>query len=190
MIKHLFFSFLCFFSYAVGETFSADAPFEEHPFKSVPHVDLDRYMGTWYLISRLEFPWDRACFHNPIAIYTKKADGTIHVFNQCQMDNFFNTVQKAEGTVEVVDTKTNSQLNVSYPESKRYKGIPIGDYWIIVLADDYSYAAVSEPTKQHLWIYSRKRDLPQDTYQSILDKVVLMMPELNVLNVLKTKQDP
>ena len=89
--------------------------------------------------------------------------------------------------MEALDN-SDAKFKVSYPENQHYKGLPIGDYWIIVLADDYSYVAVSEPTQQHLWVYGRKPTITQDVYQSILDKVVLMMPEINVLNILRTQQ--
>ncbi|CUI16721.1 outer membrane lipoprotein Blc [Candidatus Protochlamydia naegleriophila] len=176
-------SFFCLFGQA-----SEAMDFPE--FQTVSHVDLNRYMGTWYEIARLDEPWDRGCYHNPIAIFTMKNDGTIHVLNQCETDNFFNSTQKAEGVAEVVDKQSNAKLKLIFPRSEHYKGLPIGDYWIIQLADDYSYAAVSDPAQKHLWILSRTPSLPQDVYQSILDKVVLMMPNLNVLNVLRTQQDP
>lgn len=169
---------------------SLQAADSSNELKTVPHVDLHRYMGTWYEIARLQNPWERECFHNPIAIYTMRHDGTIHMLSQCKTDNFFNKIQKAEGTAEVVDKTSNAKLKISYDPPKNFNWLFREDYWIIQLADDYSYAVVSEPNQQHLWILSRTPSLPQDVYQTILDKVVLQMPNLNILNVFRMKQDP
>jgi apolipoprotein D and lipocalin family protein len=163
---------------------------DSHELQTVPYVDLNRYMGTWYQIARLQEPWLRECDHNPMAIYTMKPDGTIHVLNQCQADNFFTKIQKVEGTAEIVDQKTHAKLKISFDHPNNFKWLFSGDYWIIQLADDYSYAVVSEPTEKHIWILSRTPSIAEDVYQSILDKLVMQMPDLNILNVLPMRQDP
>lgn len=43
-----------------------------------------------------------------------------------------------------------------------------GDYWIIDLAEDYSYAVVSEPGRRFLWILSRTPTMDDATYEDIL----------------------
>lgn len=186
MFKQLACSFLilfvwAFFPFANGVSSTG--------LQTVQHVDLPRFMGTWYEIARLETPWDRGCYHNPLFIYTQKPDGSIHVISQCQKDNFFQTIQRAEGTAEIIDKKTNAKWKIELKPSERYKGVPNGDYWIIQLADDYSYAAISEPTETFFWVISRTPSLPQDIFKGILDKAVLQLPNINVLNVLKTQQD-
>jgi apolipoprotein D and lipocalin family protein len=46
-----------------------------------------------------------------------------------------------------------------------------GDYWIIDLAPDYSYAVVGEPERKYLWILSRTAVLPEATYQAIVSRL-------------------
>ncbi|SPJ31741.1 unnamed protein product [Candidatus Protochlamydia amoebophila UWE25] len=162
---------------------------EYPPFQTVSNVDLNRYMGTWYEIARLDEPWDRGCYHNPMVIYTMQSDGIIQVVNQCDINSFFKSVQRAEGTAEIIDKQTQAKWKITFPATEQYKGLPIGDYWIIILADDYSYAAVSDSDQKHLWILSRTPFLPEVIYKQILDKVVLLMPDLNILNVFRAKQD-
>lgn len=43
-----------------------------------------------------------------------------------------------------------------------------GDYWIIDIADDYSYAVVSNPNKKYLWILSRTPKMDAAVYQQII----------------------
>ncbi|MCE2982400.1 MAG: lipocalin family protein [Parachlamydia sp.] len=157
-------------------------------FQSVPQLNVDKFLGTWYLIARLEFPWDRGCFHNPVATFSKGSDGSLKMATQCQTNSFFKSIQKAEGSIEMLDS-SHSKWKITYPRGGKYKGLPEGDIWWIVLAEDYSHAAASDPEQDHLWIYSRTPHSSREIYQSILDKVVMMMPDINVLNILPTKQD-
>ncbi len=57
---------------------------------------------------------------------------------------------RAEGYAYVADTQTRARLRVSFQWPF------FGDYWIVALADDYSWAIVSEPEREYLWILTRE----------------------------------
>jgi apolipoprotein D and lipocalin family protein len=173
-----FFFLSCRLAYAI----------EQETLQTVPHVDLQLYKGKWYEIARLRAPWELACAINTTYIYTLQLDGSLHVATQCQSQKAFHELEKAEGTLQVIDPKTNSKLKISFPYSS-YKWIYSGDYWIIQLADDYSYAVVSEPTQKHVWILSRTPTIPSNTYQDILDKITLQLPAVNILDMMQTTQN-
>ncbi len=46
-----------------------------------------------------------------------------------------------------------------------------GKYWIIDLADDYSYAVVGHPNKNYLWILSRTPTMTDSLYQQITSRI-------------------
>jgi len=46
-----------------------------------------------------------------------------------------------------------------------------GKYWIVDLADDYSYAVVSHPNKKSLWILSRTPKMEESVYREILARL-------------------
>jgi len=47
--------------------------------------------------------------------------------------------------------------------------IPVkGDYWVIDLAEDYSYALVGQPKREYLWLLSREESLPDEIYTKLL----------------------
>lgn len=157
--------------------------------KTVDHVDLKRYMGEWYEIARTQNSWQRECAHNTKATYHLRPDGIIDVENQCQTGPKKTDLQVTNGTAKVVDTQTNAKLKVTFNLFEKFKWEFSGDYWIIFLDPDYQIAAVSEPTQTYLWILSRKPQMSEDAYAELLGKVAVLMPNLNVLNVLRTKQD-
>jgi apolipoprotein D and lipocalin family protein len=45
------------------------------------------------------------------------------------------------------------------------------NYWVIDLADDYSYAVVGEPTRDYLWILARAPQMSDGVYARILAKL-------------------
>ena len=130
----------------------------EEPLDTVPHVDLHRYLGRWYEIAAFPQRFEKDCTYTT-AQYSLNEDGSIHVKNSCISQGKQKT---AIGKAVVTDFKSNSKLNVQFfwPFS--------GKYWIIELADDYSYAMVGHPNRKYLWILSRKPWMEKATYRSLL----------------------
>ena len=127
--------------------------------KSVQRVDLNKYIGSWYEIARYEHRFEKDC-KNVVATYSIKKNEKIEVINRCTK---MTTGEKTEATGEAyaVD-ETNSKLKVSF-------FWPFyGDYWIIMLDENYSYAVVSEPSKEYLWILARDKKLNEEVKNKIL----------------------
>lgn len=134
------------------------------PLTTVDHVDLSRYLGTWYEIASFPQRFQQGCTATT-ANYTLRDDGLIRVLNRCRKDALDGPETEAQGLARVVDTKTNAKLEVSFFR-------PFwGDYWIIDLAPDYSYAVVGHPGRDYLWILSRTPTLPDDVYQGIVKRL-------------------
>lgn len=137
----------------------------ETPGEVVQYVDVGRYMGKWYEIARYPNRFQRGCIRST-AEYTLRDDGRVSVVNTCVKDEATGKTGTARGTAWVVDTTTNAKLKVRFfwPFS--------GDYWIIQLAEDYSYAVVGHPKKTYLWILSRTPDMDASVYRQITEKLV------------------
>jgi apolipoprotein D and lipocalin family protein len=135
------------------------------PLQTVAHVDLSRYLGTWYEIASFPQRFQRGCTAST-ATYTLRADGDIDVLNRCRQGSVNGPEKSARGRARVVDRATNAKLEVSFFR-------PFwGDYWIIDLSDDYSYAVVGHPGRDYLWILSRTPTMAEATYQSIVARLV------------------
>lgn len=118
------------------------------PLAVVASVDLDRYLGRWYEIARLDHSFEKGC-EGVTADYSMREDGLIRVVNTCRKGSPAGEARAAKGRARVVDQTTNAKLEVSF------FGPFWGDYWIIDLTDDYSRAIVGEPSGRYLWILSR-----------------------------------
>ena len=131
------------------------------PLDTVAHLDLQRYLGTWYETASFPQSFQRGCTATT-ATYTLRDDGDIDVLNRCRKGSVDGEEKSALGRARVVDRATNAKLEVSFFR-------PFwGDYWIIDLSDDYSYAVVGHPGRDYLWILARKPTMPEATYQSIV----------------------
>ena len=144
----------------VSATLQPAAPRAE-PVRTVPAVDLDRYVGDWFEIARFPNRFQRECVGGVRARYTRRPDGRIDVLNQCRTED---GRTEAAGIARVVDGRTFARLKVRFaPAALSFLPFVWGDYWIIGLADDYSWAVVGSPDREYLWILARTARLDEQS---------------------------
>lgn len=136
--------------------------------RTVASVDLAKYQGLWYEISSYETPFNRGLVATT-ATYTPNPDGSVGVVNRARQGSFDGPETGIEGAAWPQD-ETNSKLNVIFP-SVPFSGLFPGQYWIVDLAPDYSYAVVSDPFRATLFVLSRTPTLPTDVYDGILARL-------------------
>jgi apolipoprotein D and lipocalin family protein len=126
--------------------------------RTVESVDLTRYAGDWYEIARYPNRFQEKCTGDVRATYARREDGRIDVTNRCREAD--GEVSDAKGIARVVDTKTSAKLKVRFaPAFLSFLPMVWGDYWIIGLAPDYSWAVVGSPDRKYLWILGRQTSL-------------------------------
>jgi len=154
----------------IGASAAAQA-ISEKPVLVVPDVDLNRYMGRWYEIARLPNSFQRKCVSDVTATYTLQDDGTVQVVNRCRMED--GEFSEVTGKARRATTEgPNSKLEVRFaPSWLSFLPFVWGDYWIIVLAPDYSYAAIGDPDRKYLWILARTPSLDETTMQKIMAQI-------------------
>jgi apolipoprotein D and lipocalin family protein len=147
--------------------------------QTVPNVDLNKYAGKWYEIASYPQIFQKGC-HCTTAEYTLSEKGYMIVENRCNRDSVNGKQSYIKGKAFVEKNSGNAKLKVQFFWPFKAK------YWIIDLADDYSYAVVSHPNKKYLWILSRKSKMDDTVYQEIISRLKLNGFDLSKLQ--KTKQ--
>ncbi|MDY3199842.1 MAG: lipocalin family protein [Arcobacter sp.] len=132
------------------------------PLQTVQKVELNKYLGTWYEIARYEHFFERDC-KNVTANYSMMNEETIKVINRCTKIQT-NEKKEAIGRAYAID-ETNSKLKVSF-----FRPF-YGDYWVIMLDENYKYAVVGTPSREYLWILSRDSKLDEEIKNEILEKL-------------------
>jgi len=152
--------FLLCISGLLGLTGMAAA--QAKPLETVPSVDLQKYLGRWFEISSFPQSFQKGC-HCTVAEYSLEKD-FIRVINTCRKDSSEGKVKRAKGKAFVVKGSNNAKLRVQFFWPFR------GDYWIIDLAEDYSYAVVGAPDRKYLWILCRTPQMDEGLYQEIVKR--------------------
>ena len=128
----------------------------------VEHFDLDRYLGTWYEIARLDHSFERG-LDNISANYSLREDGGVRVLNRG-----FSAKQgeweEAEGKAFFVGPSDQGYLKVSF------FGPFYGSYIVFQLDDNYQYAFVSGPDTSYLWLLSRTPKVDQAVIDQFIDR--------------------
>ena len=114
----------------------------------VSDFELDRYLGTWYEIARLDHSFERG-LEQVTANYALRSDGGVRILNR-GFDTDKQAWDEAEGKAWFVESENTGYLKVSF------FGPFYGSYVIFELdQDDYQYAFVSGPDTSYLWLLSR-----------------------------------
>lgn len=130
--------------------------------QTVDAVDVDRYVGTWFEIARFPNGFQDECIGGVTATYALRSDGRLDVINRCQTSN---GPTEARGIARIVDTETRARLQVRFaPAVLSFLPFVWGDYWILGLAHDYSWAVVGSPDREYLWILARTSALDWERY--------------------------
>jgi lipocalin len=142
---------------------------------TVPSVDLNRYLGSWYEVAKFDHSFERG-IDFAMAKYTLRDDGKIDVLNTGIKDG---RAKDAKGIAKTTDVP--GLLRVSF------FGPFYGDYRIMLLDADYQYALIGGNNEKFLWILSRTPELDDATKSLILAEAERRGYDLNQLIWVKQK---
>ena len=147
---------------------AASAVAQAPPLTTVPALDLDRYVGVWHEIARYENFFERMCKRDVTATYSHNADGTIKVVNACRKSD--GTMASVDGVARMAMPPAKFEVRFA-PDWLAWLPLVWANYWVIELADDYSYAVVSEPNREYLWLLARGPRMGDAAYERIVDRL-------------------
>jgi apolipoprotein D and lipocalin family protein len=142
---------------------------KREPLRVVPAVDLARYAGLWYEVARLPNRFEKKCASDVTAQYEGLGSSRLKVINQCRQRD--GRLTKAVGEARIASKDgSNSRLKVRFaPGFLSFLPFVWGDYQIIELAPDYSYALVGDESRNYLWLLSRTPQMDEATYRKLAD---------------------
>lgn len=129
----------------------------------VTGFELNRYLGTWYEIARLDHSFERG-LSDIRAEYSLRDDGGVKVIN-----SGYHAEQSvrhdAEGRAYFIDRPDVGRLKVSF------FGPFYGAYNIIALDKaNYDWVMICGPDLDYLWILSRSPQLDEAVLQSLIQQ--------------------
>jgi len=135
--------------------------------KPVDHFSLERYLGKWYEIARLDQPFERG-LNRVTADYSLRGDGGIRVLNRGYSARE-NAWKEAEGKAYFVNESDRGYLKVSF------FGPFYGSYVVFELDhENYQYSLVCGPDKSYLWILARTPEIKKDIKDKLVAKAAAL----------------
>jgi apolipoprotein D and lipocalin family protein len=132
------------------------------PIYTVPKVDLQRFMGDWYVIAAIPTFIEKESY-NAVESYRLDTDGTILTtfrFNKGSLDG---PLKEYTPRAFVKDTDSNSVWGMQFIWPIK------AEYRIIYLTDDYSQTVIGRSKRDYVWIMARTPTIPEAEYQRIIN---------------------
>lgn len=129
--------------------------------RPVTSFDINRYLGQWYEIARLDHSFERG-MSDVNATYALQDDGSVKVINR-GYDTRRQAWKEAIGRALFIGDKDTGSLKVSF------FGPFYGGYHVIALDQQhYRWSLVAGPDRDYLWILARDTTLAADVRQQLI----------------------
>ncbi|MEI8294383.1 MAG: lipocalin family protein [bacterium] len=154
---------------------------KQTPLRTVDHVDLNRFMGDWYVIGTI--PW--VVEKNNVGtmdIYKQRPDGKIDIRYAFHKGSLDAPRQEMRATATVVDTQTNARWAVQFLWPFR------APFLVIDLSPDYRHTTIGYPDRSLIWIMSRDPSMPEKDYSAALENA--RSQGYDISRIVKVPQKP
>lgn len=140
---------------------------EPAPLAPVASVDLDRFMGRWYVIAAIpSFPERDA--YNAVETYTRRADGRVQTEFRYRRGSF----EAGEKSMHPVGTVIPGTHNAIWGMQFIW---PIeAEYIIADLDPQYSHVIVARRKRDYVWVMARTPEIPAPLYENLKAKVAAL----------------
>jgi apolipoprotein D and lipocalin family protein len=137
---------------------------EKVTIKPLPAVDLQRFMGPWYVIANIPTVIERGA-HDAIESYRLDDDGTIDTTFTFRKDSFDGPLKRYNPRGFVVPDTQNAIWGMRFIW-------PIKAEYVIAWVDaDYTETIIARSSRDYVWVMARSPILPPDKYDALLARV-------------------
>ena len=147
---------------------------QTQPLETVPFVDLERYMGQWYVIANIPYFGERGNVAGR-AIYQMRDDGRMDDIYLYRKRDFDQPERRLEGIAWVVDQDTQARWKVRFYWPFTF------DYYIVDLDPDYQWTLVGHPSRRYAWIMAREPRIDDALYQQLLARLAELQFDADAL---------
>ena len=137
------------------------------PLATVDYVDLDRFMGDWYVIANIPTFLEKGA-HNAVETYALDADGSIQTTFVFRKDSFDGKRKEYNPKGFVRNPETNAEWGMRFIWPIK------ADYRIVYLTEDYSQTVIARNKRDFVWIMARTPEIPAADYERIIGLVADM----------------
>ena len=131
------------------------------PITTVASVDLERFMGDWYVIASIPTSFEKDAY-NALENYRLEADGTVattFTYNKGAFDGPLKTYT-SRGFIRDDSGNAVWGMQFIWPFKAEYR--------IIYLTPDYTQTVIGRSKRDYVWVMARTPTIPAKDYERIL----------------------
>ena len=129
--------------------------------KTVNYVDLERFMGDWYVIANIPTFLEKNA-HNAVETYELNDDGSIQTTFTFLKGGFDGEKKQYNPKGFITNTDTNATWGMRFVWPIK------ADYRIVYLDDDYSQTIIARQKRDFIWIMARTPDITEEDYDRLV----------------------
>ena len=146
------------------------------PLKTVDYVDIQRFMGDWYVIANIPTFLEKNAY-NPVESYRLDEDGSIATtfsFNAGAMDGE-KKVYTPRGFI--INRETNAEWGMQFIWPIK------ADYRIVYLDEDYQHTIIGRNNLDYVWIMARQPKISNKMMDELTQFVASMGYDSSLLEL-------
>jgi len=132
------------------------------PILTEDFVDLDRFMGDWYVIAHIPTRFETEAY-NAVESYERVDEYRIKTVFTYREGGFDGELKRMEPTGFVEDKQSNAVWGMRFVWPFR------ADYRIVYVDDDYSQAIIGREKRDYAWIMARDAELSSAQYDKLVE---------------------
>ncbi|HMQ21933.1 MAG TPA: lipocalin family protein [Planctomycetota bacterium] len=136
------------------------------PLATVPFVDLDRFVGDWYVIAHIPASVERSA-HNAVESYALADDGSIETRYVFRDGGFDGEVVVLEPHGRVRDTASNAEWGMRFAWWWPFRL----EYLVTYLDDAYETTIIGRSARDYVWVMSRSPAMSDERYAAMVLEV-------------------
>jgi apolipoprotein D and lipocalin family protein len=131
------------------------------PIRIATAVDLERFMGDWYVIANIP-TWIERDAHNAMESYRLAQDGTVATTFSFRRGSFEGELKTYHPTGYVLDRESNAVWGMQFLW-------PIqADYRIVFVDESYGQTVIGRTARDYVWLMARTPEISDSDYQRFL----------------------
>ena len=130
------------------------------PVETAAHVDLERFMGDWYVIACIPTFIEKHAY-NAVESYELEGDHKVKTTFSFREGGFDGTLKRYHPAGFVKDTQSNAVWGMRFVWPFK------ADYRVLYVDDDYSTTIIGRQKRDYVWIMARSPNIPQQEYERL-----------------------
>lgn len=128
--------------------------------KVVDYVDIERFMGSWYVIANIPTFLEKGA-HNAVETYSLNDDGTVATVFTYRKDGFDGKLKEYSPKGFILEHESNALWGMRFVWPIK------ADYRIVYLDDDYTTTIIGRQNRDFVWIMARTPTISELEYENL-----------------------